>query len=197
MLGLAVVPWTDRLIIRAGRPDLAGWSRALSGPVVAMLSAATVGAVLASRRPCHPVGWLLLARPLADRQRGDQLLRPTGWSSVPGRRRQPLRPGLRAADLPVPGHHGLILLLTDRFAPDMALALVGRVSTGALAVVLVSAMVAPGSLDPVRMTVRGPLDPLCYGEALRAANVLAQAVAVLIILAGAGRWWCAPAVPAA
>ena len=59
-------------------------------------------------------------------------------------------------------------------------------STGALAVVLVAATVAPGSLDPVRMTVRGPLDPLCYGGALRAANVLAQAVAVLIILAGGG-----------
>jgi hypothetical protein len=25
MLGLAVVPWMDRLTIRAGRPDLTGW----------------------------------------------------------------------------------------------------------------------------------------------------------------------------
>jgi hypothetical protein len=30
-------------------------------PVLAMVSGATVGAVLASRRPRHPVGWLLLA----------------------------------------------------------------------------------------------------------------------------------------
>jgi hypothetical protein len=61
MLGLAVVPWMDRLTIRASRPDLAQFSGgSLVGPVLAMLSAATVGAVLASRRPRHPVGWLLL-----------------------------------------------------------------------------------------------------------------------------------------
>src|SRR4030095_1371737 len=66
MLGLAVVPWIDRLTIRAGRPDLAQFSGvSLVGPVLAMLSAATVGAVLASRRPRHPVGWLLLGFALA------------------------------------------------------------------------------------------------------------------------------------
>lgn len=66
----------DRLIIRAGRPDLAAFvPGSVVGPVVAVLSATTVGAVLASRRPAHPVGWLLSGlRPLADRQRGDQLL---------------------------------------------------------------------------------------------------------------------------
>ena len=61
MLGLAVTPWMDRLMIRAGRPDLAVWvPSAVVGPVLAVLSATTVGAVLASRRPRHPVGWLLL-----------------------------------------------------------------------------------------------------------------------------------------
>src|SRR5512132_4035936 len=49
-----------------GRPDLAQFSGgSLVGPVLAMLSAATVGAVLASRRPRHPVGWLLLGFALA------------------------------------------------------------------------------------------------------------------------------------
>ena len=57
MLGLAVVPWLDRLMIRAGRPDLAVWvPGTVVGPVLAVLSAATVGAVVASRRPRHPVG---------------------------------------------------------------------------------------------------------------------------------------------
>src|SRR5215207_8455768 len=61
MLGLAVVPWMDRLIIRAGRPDLAQLvPGSIVGPLLAVLGAATVGAVLASRRPRHPVGWLLL-----------------------------------------------------------------------------------------------------------------------------------------
>ena len=64
MLGLAVVPWMDRLMIRAGRSDLAVLVPGnIVGPVLAVLSAATVGAVLASRRPRHPVGWLLLASP--------------------------------------------------------------------------------------------------------------------------------------
>ena len=62
MLGLAVVPWLDRLMRRAGRPDLAVWiPDAVVAPILAVVSAATVGAVLASRRPRHPVGWLLLA----------------------------------------------------------------------------------------------------------------------------------------
>jgi hypothetical protein len=61
MLGLAVVPWMDRLMIRAGRPDLVVLvPGSIVGPLLAVLSAATVGAVLASRRPRHPVGWLLL-----------------------------------------------------------------------------------------------------------------------------------------
>src|SRR5919197_185115 len=44
-----------------GRPDLAQLDlNALVGPVLSLVSATTVGAVLASRRPRHPVGWLLL-----------------------------------------------------------------------------------------------------------------------------------------
>ncbi|HZD01654.1 MAG TPA: hypothetical protein VFA46_16115, partial [Actinomycetes bacterium] len=56
MLGLPVVAWLDHLSRQAGRPDLAQLSGQLSGgsvvaPVLALVSAATVGAVLASRRP--------------------------------------------------------------------------------------------------------------------------------------------------
>jgi len=58
IFGLAVTVWLDRLLRQAGRPDLAELAAL---PAVALVSAATVGAVLASRRPAHPVGWLLLA----------------------------------------------------------------------------------------------------------------------------------------
>jgi hypothetical protein len=57
-----VIPWLDRLLRQAGRPDLAQWD---ARPVLGAVSAATVGAVLASRRPRHPVGWLLLAQTLS------------------------------------------------------------------------------------------------------------------------------------
>jgi hypothetical protein len=60
MLGLAVGAWLDHLLRQAGMPEL-GMLQAASAPLlVAAVSAATVGAVLGSRRPAHPVGWLLL-----------------------------------------------------------------------------------------------------------------------------------------
>ena len=62
LLAVAATAWFDQLLRRAGRPELvqlnAGSGVAL---VLAAVSAATSGAVLASRRPRHPVGWLLLA----------------------------------------------------------------------------------------------------------------------------------------
>jgi hypothetical protein len=61
MLGFPVVTWLDQLLRRAGRPDLALWRPDTGPQVLALVSAATVGAVLASRRSGHPVGWLLLA----------------------------------------------------------------------------------------------------------------------------------------
>ena len=62
MLGIPVIAWLDHLSRQAGRPDLAKLTLgAFVGPVLAAVSATTVGAVLASRRPRHPVGWLLLA----------------------------------------------------------------------------------------------------------------------------------------
>src|SRR6266508_314761 len=60
MLGLAVGAWLDHLLRQAGMPEL-GMLQAASAPLLAAaVSAATVGAVLASRRPAHPVGWLML-----------------------------------------------------------------------------------------------------------------------------------------
>lgn len=61
MLGLATLPWLDQLLRRAGRPELVALTADAVPYVLALVSAATVGAVVASRRPRHPVGWLLLA----------------------------------------------------------------------------------------------------------------------------------------
>jgi hypothetical protein len=55
------LPWFDRLNRQAGRPDLSTLDPFGIPPSVAALTAGVVGAVLASRRPRHPVGWLLLA----------------------------------------------------------------------------------------------------------------------------------------
>jgi hypothetical protein len=61
MLGLAVAAWLDHLQRQAGSPETAWLLQAASAPLLAAaVSAATVGALLGSRRPTHPVGWLLL-----------------------------------------------------------------------------------------------------------------------------------------
>jgi hypothetical protein len=59
MLGLPVVAWLDHLLRQAGKPELT-FLLAVNVPLVVAASAATIGLVLVSRRPAHPVGWLLL-----------------------------------------------------------------------------------------------------------------------------------------
>jgi hypothetical protein len=61
MLSLAATAWMDHLLRRAGRPDLAVVDIAAIPVPAVHLGVATVGVVVASRRPRHPVGWLLLA----------------------------------------------------------------------------------------------------------------------------------------
>jgi hypothetical protein len=65
ILGVATIPWFDHLLRQAGRPDLTQLDASTVPDVLAALVAATVGAVVAGRRPRHPVGWLLLALGLA------------------------------------------------------------------------------------------------------------------------------------
>jgi hypothetical protein len=59
-VGVLVVVWFDARLRAIGRPDLVSISGDAVPYLLAMASAATVGAVLAGRRPRHPVGWLLL-----------------------------------------------------------------------------------------------------------------------------------------
>jgi hypothetical protein len=59
--GLAATFWLDHLLRRAGGSEVDRLSAAAYPVVLAAVSAATVGAVVASRRHRHSVGWLLLA----------------------------------------------------------------------------------------------------------------------------------------
>ncbi|HVD13548.1 MAG TPA: hypothetical protein VNK73_03790, partial [Actinomycetota bacterium] len=103
LLGLAATARLDQLLRQAGASELT-WLH-LSGipQVVAAVSAATVGAVLASRRPAHPVGWLLLGLGLSL----------TMWGVAFGYTRYGLvaRPGaLPAAGYLAGVHNGLALM---------------------------------------------------------------------------------------
>jgi hypothetical protein len=102
----AAFPWIEQLLRRAGRGDLTTLDPFAIPPTVAALTAGVVGAVLASRRPRNPVGWLLLAMDEAMTLSGtsvgyipyglvvrpgslpaaDIVARPSGPCSRPGRR---------------------------------------------------------------------------------------------------------------
>jgi hypothetical protein len=84
MGGLPVIAWLDHLLRQAGRPELAPLTPDSAVYVLGLVSAATVGAVLASRRPGHPVGWLLLALAL--------LVEATGVTSAYARQGLLVRP---------------------------------------------------------------------------------------------------------
>ena len=60
LAGLGAVFWLDRLLRQAGRSELTIAAHELLY-IAAVVGMATVGVVLASRRPRHPVGWLMLA----------------------------------------------------------------------------------------------------------------------------------------
>ena len=113
--GFAVVVRLDHLLRQAGRPDLGLFTPNQYAYVLTVVSAATVGAVLASRRPRHPVGWLLLALGLsvvasgvADGYAGYGLLARPG--SLPGARWAALYEP--APGIVWPALVGFILLLT-------------------------------------------------------------------------------------
>jgi hypothetical protein len=61
LVGLGGGFWLDHLLGQAGSSQVDRLNAAAYPLLVAAVSAATVGAVVASRRPRHPVGWLLLA----------------------------------------------------------------------------------------------------------------------------------------
>jgi hypothetical protein len=191
MLGLAATVWLDRLLRQAGLPELT-WSQA--GGVsygVAAVSAATVGAVLASRRPRHPVGWLLLGLGLS--------LYIHGVAYVYVRYGLVAQPGT----LPAAGYlagfslgtvvtwlscAGFVLLLTPTGSlPSPRWRWWARVAAAAPVVFLLGSVVDPAPLQPEYPAVGNPLavPPGLVGP-LRTATGVALIVTVLAIPVAAG-----------
>jgi hypothetical protein len=188
LLGLAVVAWLDHLLRQAGRPDLAVLNLGSGVPfVLTAVSATTVGAVVASRRPAHPVGWLLLGLGLSVPASGvldgstayGLLARP---GSLPATRYLVVFSpaaffgGLACA--------GFVLLLTPSGSlpsPSPRWRWWARLAAAAPVVFLLAAALAPKSLDPTYQSVTNPLALPGLGGPLLAVNTLAGAVILLTV----------------
>jgi hypothetical protein len=191
MLGLAVVRWLDELLRQAGRADLAALvPGSIVGPAVAVLSAATVGAVLASRRPRHPVGWLLLGFALSLTASGvissyvtyGLLARPGALPAAHVVARY--YPATGAAALAL---LSLVLLLTPTGSLPSARWRRWAWVTAATPVALVLVVpVVPGRLDPQLLLTSSPFSDRALGGVLLAATRVALAVTALAVAVAAG-----------
>ena len=190
LLCLAAVPWLDELLRQAGRADLAQFVFPdVAIPVLAVVSSVTVGAVVAARRPAHPVGWLLLgiALSLTGTAATAQyfvyglLVRP---GALPAARYAVLyQPATTFTALTL---IGFVLLLTPTGSlPSPRWRWPARVMAATPAVLVLVVTLAGGPVDPRYQALGGPFDLRGLDGVLLAANRAALAVTVVGLVAAA------------
>jgi signal transduction histidine kinase len=186
-VSLAAVLVFNRLLTDAGRPDLAAPFGDAIVLVLAMVSASTVGAGLALRRPRHPVGWLFLALGIA-------IALPTGGYAGYG---AIARPGsLPAADMVgVVGDSSfllwfVVLALIMHLTPDgrplsrlWSVLMWATVASAAIA--LLTVLVTDFPLDPPLESIRNPLAISTMSGVLEGVRTVVGITTGLGVLVGA------------
>jgi hypothetical protein len=190
LLCLAAVPWLDELLRQAGRADLVQFVFPdVAIPVLAVVSSATVGAVVAACRPAHPVGWLLLGIALSLTATA-----ATAQYFVYGLLVRPgALPAARYAVLYQPATVftaltliGFVLLLTPTGSlPSPRWRWPARVMAATPAVLVLVVTLAGGPVDPRYQALGGPFDLRGLDGVLLAANRAALAVTVVGLAAAA------------
>ncbi len=189
MLGLATLPWFAHLLRQAGRPELFGLNADAAPFVLAILSATTVGAVLASRRPRHPVGWLLLvlglsvvASGVAQGYAGYGLLARPG--ALPAARYAALYDD--ASFIIWPASIGFVLLLTPTGSlPSTRWRWWARITAAAPVVFLLGEALRARPLDAPYQSVISPLAVRALTGPVEVAGYLAIILTQLAVVAGA------------
>ncbi len=193
LLGLGVTAWFDHLLRQAGRPDLAQLGAGGVTLVLGAVSAATAGAVLASRRPRHPVGWLLLAFALLPQAltnaaegyaRYGLLVRPGGLPAA-----SYLAVLASVTFIPGLGLLGFILLLTPTGSlPSSRWRWWARVAAAVPAAFLVSWLLGVPQLDPESplRAIHNPMAITALVEPLRTVyGTASPATAITLVVAAA------------
>jgi hypothetical protein len=186
MLGLAVCVWLDQRLRQTGRPELAVLTPSAISPVLGAVIVATVGALVASRRPRHPVGWLLLVFGLSLSAAGVALAYTNyGVARAGG---APAA-GLVALYLPATivtamACSGFILLLTPNGAlPSSRWRWWVGVTAATPVVLLLVVTLGPG--DRVAQAVDSPLDLQAFDGGLLIAYRVAFAVTIIAVVVAA------------
>jgi two-component system NarL family sensor kinase len=194
-LELAAIAWFDHLQRQAGNSDLVTLDANSVPYMVAALSAATVGAVLAGRRPRHPVGWLLLVLGLSAIALG--LADAYTAYELPAWLGSPVRPG-SLAPLYVQAYQsvgmvllavclGFILLLTPTGSlPSPRWRWWAWITAAAPVIALVSLALLPFEPEPFDWSTPNPLAISILEGPLRLLNRLTWVIGGLAILVAAG-----------
>ena len=193
VLGVAGTLWLDRLLRQAGRADLTALSASAVPLAVAAFSAVAVGAVLASRRPRHPVGWLLLVMGLSIVVH-DLTYSYTRYGLV-------VRPGALPGAAYLAGLNngavvqwiacaGFVLLLTPNGRlPSPRWRWWARIAAAAAGLWLLGSIVDPAPLRPEYPDIAnplgvpalfGPLDLLVFAALIVLVSLLVGAVSLLL-----------------